>query len=63
MWVRSLRIKKMTALTDRAIRAMPYESRLRHYTQEKNELFDQIAHMTAEEVRKAHEDLARKWKI
>ncbi|MBO7727834.1 MAG: hypothetical protein J6S50_04875 [Oscillospiraceae bacterium] len=53
----------MTALTDRAIRAMPYESRLRHYTQEKNELFDQIAHMTAEEVRKAHEDLARKWKI
>ena len=55
--------KKKQTMSDRAIRAMPYESRLRHYTQEKNDLFDKIAGMTAEEVRKAHEDLARKWNI
>lgn len=50
-------------MSDRAIRSMPYESRLRNYEREKNALFDRIADMSAAEVAKAHADLARKWRV
>ena len=50
-------------ISDRAIRAMPYESRLRHYEKEKGELFYQIAHMSAAEVEMRHRELAKKWRV
>ena len=50
-------------LTDRAIRAMPYESRLRHYEMEKAQMFDRISHLPAAEVARLHEELAKKWRI
>ena len=56
-------LKQAKDLSARAIRAMPYDMRLRNYEREKNELFDRIAHMSAGEVAEAHAELARKWGI
>ena len=50
-------------ISERAIRAMPYDVRLQHYEKEKNELFYQIKDMTAAQVAEAHEKLARKWRV
>lgn len=50
-------------ITERAIRAMPYETRLKHYEREKNELFFKIKSMPAAEVQKMHEALIKKWKV
>lgn len=50
-------------ISDRAIRAMPYESRLKNYEREKDELFFKIRDMTAEEVSEAHQKLAKKWRL
>lgn len=50
-------------ITDRTIRAMLYDTRLRHYEREKNDLFYKIASMSAAEVAKAHADLAKKWRV
>jgi len=50
-------------ISDRAIRAMPYETRLKHYEKEKAELFYQIKDMTASEVAEKHAALAKKWKV
>ena len=50
-------------ISDRAIRAMPYESRLKHYEQEKDRLFSRIANMSAADVAKAHAELAKKWRV
>lgn len=55
--------KTARSLSERAIRAMPYDMRLRNYEREKNELFDRIAHMSAVEVAKAHAELAEKWRV
>lgn len=50
-------------ISDRMIRAMPYESRLKHYDREKNELFMKKSDVSAAELAKAHEELARKWMV
>lgn len=57
-------MKKITKeVSSRAIRAMPYESRLKNYEREKNELFARIRDMSAAEVAKAHAELAKKWRV
>lgn len=57
-------MKKVTkGISDRAIRAMPYESRLKNYEKEKDELFSRIRNMSAEDVSKAHQELAKKWRV
>lgn len=50
-------------ITERAIRAMPYDARLKHYEREKNELFMKISNMPAAEVQKKHEELVKKWRV
>ena len=50
-------------ISERAIRAMPYESRVRRYEQEKDILFNKISNLSAEEIREKHEELVRKWMI
>ena len=55
--------KKGGGLSDRAIRAMPYELRLRNYEREKNELFMQIRDLPAHAVAEAHRELAEKWRV
>ena len=52
-----------TKISDRAIRSMPYQSRLKAYEREKDQLFERIAGMSAREVQEAHDALIRKWKI
>ena len=44
----------MTKLSEHAIRAMPYEQRLKNYEREKNDLFYKIAHLSAAEVQEKH---------
>jgi hypothetical protein len=56
-------MKKKTTISERAIRAMPYETRLRFYEREKDELFLRISNMSTAEIAKAHSDLARKWMV
>lgn len=53
----------MTKLTEAAIRAMPYEQRLKNYKREKNELFYKISHLSASEVQEKHNELIRKWRV
>lgn len=55
--------KKKQSISERAIRAMPYEVRLRNYEREKNAMFSKIAGLPASEVAKAHADLAKKWGV
>ena len=50
-------------ISDRAIRAMPYESRLKNYEREKDALFFKIRDMNASEVAEAHRKLAEKWRV
>ena len=54
---------KTKTLSERAIRNLPYESRLRNYEKEKDELFFKIRNMTAAEVSEAHRKLAEKWRV
>lgn len=53
----------MTKLSEHAIRAMPYEQRLKNYEREKNALFYKISHMSAAEVQEKHNELIRKWRV
>lgn len=53
----------MIKISERAIRAMPYESRLKNYEREKDKLFYEIRNMSAAEVAEAHKKLAEKWKV
>ena len=53
----------MTKLTEAAIRAMPYEQRLKNYEREKNDLFYKISHLSAAEVQEKHNELIRKWRV
>ena len=46
----------MTKLTERAIRAMPYEIRIQHYNREKDELFSKNSGLPARELQKLHDD-------
>lgn len=50
-------------IRERAIRNMPYETRLKQYQKEKEELFYKIKNLTAEEVSQRHKALADKWRI
>lgn len=49
--------------SDKEIRKMPPETRERLYRQEKDELFQQIRGLPADEVAAAHEALIKKWRI
>ena len=53
----------MTKITERMIRAMPYESRIIHYNREKDDLFHSIKDMPASEVQRMHEELVKKWGV
>ena len=50
-------------MSERAIRAMPYESRIIHYNREKDDLFNSIKDMPASEVQRRHEELVKKWGV
>ena len=52
-----------TPLSERAIRAMPYESRILHYSREKDDLFRSIKDLPASEVQRMHEELVKKWNV
>ena len=56
-------ILTMTKISEQAIKAMPYEGRLRHYEREMNELFYKISHLSAAEVHEKHNELIRKWRV
>lgn len=58
-----MRLKQKQTLSDRAIRAMPYESRIIHYNREKDDLFHSIKDMPASEVQRMHEELVKKWGV
>ena len=53
----------MTKINEQAIKAMPYEQRLKNYEREKNELFYKISHLSAAEVQEKHQELIRKWRV
>jgi len=53
----------MKKLTERAIRAIPYEVRIQHYNREKDEMFRQNQGLPASELQKLHEELVKKWKV
>jgi len=53
----------MMKLSERAIRAMPYESRQQHYNREKDELLSKNVHLPAKELQKLLDDLIVKWKV
>ena len=50
-------------ITERTIRAMPYESRIKHYEREKNELFMKNKHLPAKELQEMHDKLIKKWNV
>ena len=53
----------MTKLTERAIRAMPYEIRIQHYNREKDEMFRRNQGKSAAELQRLHDELVKKWKV
>ena len=55
--------KKKSGLSERAIRNMPYESRIQHYNREKDELFRNNAGLPAHELAKLHNELVKKWNV
>ena len=46
-----------------AIKAMPYQERLRRYHAEKDEMFRRFRNCSAEELQRKHDELIRKWGI
>ena len=57
------RKNRKPGLSERAIRAMPYELRIQNYEREKDDLFMRIKDLPAAEVAEAHRALAEKWKL
>ena len=55
--------KKNKGISQRAIRAMPYESRIIHYNREKDEMFRRNAGLPASELQRMHDELTRKWDV
>ena len=55
--------KKREGLSARAIRAMPYESRIQHYSREKDEMFYKNRGMPAWKLSELHEELRKKWNV
>ena len=53
----------MTKLTERAIRAMPYETLIQHYNREKDEMLRQNQGLPARELQLKIEALIKKWKV
>ena len=53
----------MTKISEQAIKAMPYEQRLKNYEREKNELFYKVSNLSAAEMRERHQELVRKWRV
>ena len=53
----------MKTYSEREIRKMPYDKRLRMYEEEKDELFRKSVKMSAAEISAAHAELARKWNV
>ena len=53
----------MTKITERMIRAMPYEVRIQHYNREKDEMFRKNQGVPARELQRLHEELVKKWKV
>ena len=53
----------MTKITERMIRAMPYEVRIQHYNREKDEMFRENQGVPARELQRLHEELVKKWKV
>ena len=51
-------------ISERAIRAMPYDVRLQHYEKEKKEqLFYMLKDSTTAQREEACKELARKWRV
>lgn len=50
-------------MTRSQIKHMSADERMRHYQQEKDDLFYRMRNMTAQEVRDAHEALREKWRV
>lgn len=50
-------------LKQEEIEKMSYETRLRWFNQEQQELFANASGMTTEELAKAHRKLIEKWKV
>ena len=50
-------------ITERMIRAMPYEVRIQHYNREKDEMFQKNQGVPARELQRMHEELVKKWKV
>ena len=55
--------KQVGSLSERAIRAMPYESRIQHYNREKDALFRNSIGLPAHELAEKHEALVKKWGV
>ena len=55
--------KKREGLSDRAIRALPYESRIQHYNREKTEMFAKYSGLPAWKFQEMHEELRKKWDV
>ena len=53
----------MPKITERTIRAMPYDTRLKLYEKEKNEMFEKLRGVSAKDMEEAHKRLAQKWKV
>lgn len=56
-------MKKNKILPKHLIHSLPYEERIRGYEREKNEMFHRNVGMPAEEFRRMHEELIRKWGV
>ena len=56
-------MKTMPRITERTIRAMPYDTRLRLYEKEKNEMFERLRGASARDMEEAHKKLDQKWKV
>ena len=56
-------MRKMKTYSEREIRRMPYDKRLRMYEEEKDELFRRSVNMSAADISVAHAELARKWNV
>lgn len=55
--------KQGGGLSERAIRALPYESRILYYNREKDELLRNHAGLPARELAERHEALIKKWGV
>ena len=55
--------KQGGSLSERAIRAMPYEVRIQHYNREKDALLRNSMGLPAHDLARRHEELVKKWGV